>query len=517
MNGAALIAPTVSARPWAEAKTARGEAAPAAAGSSLPGWALYLGAWFVLASLLPRTAFQPGHADFLLLIGAIGIWRYSLGVLHFVRAMMFLHWAYPRARARALALGASTLPSQVYFLVTSFRIDAATTAEVYRSVIAEAARCGAPATLVASIVELADERLIKALWQRLNPPQSVQLRIVRVPGTGKRDGLAQAFRAISRDLPAADAMVAVIDGDSVLHPGVIRQTAPYLKLFPSVGALTTNEFCRVDGGLLMREWHRMRFAQRHLNMCSMALGKRVLTLTGRMSLFRAEIVTNPSFIADIEHDALDHWRLGRFKFLTGDDKSSWYSLMRLGYDTYYVPDAAVDTLEHPPTRSFVTASRQLMFRWYGNSLRQNYRATGLGLRRLGLFTWYVLWDQRVGMWTSLVGLTAAIVASLKYGSAALLVYAVWVLLSRLIMSVLLMASGHRVSPLFPLLLYYNQIVGSLTKIHVFFHLDQQSWTRQKTVLDRHLSGYQGWFNRWSSDAMSYSAASLFLALIFNVV
>jgi glycosyltransferase Alg8 len=97
------------------------------------------------------------------------------------------------------------------------------------------------------------------------------------------------------------------------------------------------------------------------------------------------------------------------------------------------------------------------------------------------------------------------------------VYAVWVLLSRLVMSALLMASGHRVGPLFPLLLYYNQIVGSLTKIHVFFHLDQQSWTRQKTVLDRHLSGYQGWFNRWSSDAMTYSAASLFLALIFNLV
>ena len=84
----------------------------------------------------------------------------------------------------------------------------------------------------------------------------------------------------------------------------------------------------------------------------------------------ASVVTNPEFIADVESDSLMHWRLGRFKFLTGDDKSSWYSLMRLGYDTFYVPDAAINTVEHPPEKSFIKASRKLMFRWYGNNLRQ---------------------------------------------------------------------------------------------------------------------------------------------------
>jgi glycosyltransferase Alg8 len=48
-----------------------------------------------------------------------------------------------------------------------------------------------------------------------------------------------------------------------------------------------------------------------------------------------------------------------------------------------------------------------MYRWYGNNLRQNSRALGLGLRRLGLFTSIVLFDQRVSMWTSLLGLTVA--------------------------------------------------------------------------------------------------------------
>ncbi len=119
----------------------------------------------------------------------------------------------------------------------------------------------------------------------------------------------------------------------------------------------------------MSEWHKLRFAQRHINMCSMALSKRVLTMTGRMSMFRASVVTNPEFIADVESDSLMHWRLGRFKFLTGDDKSSWFSLMRLGYDTFYVPDAAINTVEHPPEKSFFKASRKLMYRWCGNNLR----------------------------------------------------------------------------------------------------------------------------------------------------
>src|SRR5690606_27905104 len=250
--------------------------------------------------------------------------------------------------------------------------------------------CNYRTTVICSIVERSDELLIKNLWSKLNPPERVKLGFVRIAGTGKRDGLANGFRAISRHMPDNRAVVAVIDGDTVLAPGVVRRTVPYFQLFGNVGGLTTNELCEVRGSYIMSEWHKLRFAQRHINMCSMALSKRVLTLTGRMSMFRAEVVTNPDFINDVENDSLDHWRLGTFKFLTGDDKSSWYSLMRLGYDTFYVPDAVIKTVEHPPEKSFIKASRKLMFRWYGNNLRQNSRALKLGARRLGWFTMLVL-------------------------------------------------------------------------------------------------------------------------------
>lgn len=482
------------------------------------GWLMYATAMVWIALLLPADAFHPDSANFVLAIGALGIWRYSLRVVHFIRAMLFVHREYPRVRRQVQALGADAAPSHVYLMVTSFRIDAQTTADVYRATIEEGMRCGWPCTVIASIVEMSDERIVLELWRRLAPPaERMRLKIVRIPGTGKRDGLAQGFRAISRDMPAEDAVVAVIDGDTLLEPGVVAKTAPYFKVLPTVGGLTTNEFCKVEGSYIMSEWHKLRFAQRHLNMCSMALTRRVLTLTGRMSLFRAPIVTDPRFIEDVQHDHLDHWRLGRFKFLTGDDKSSWYSLMRLGWDTWYVPDAAISTVEHPPHRNFIRASRQLMFRWYGNSLRQNGRALALGPSHLGWFTYYVLLDQRILMWTGLLGLALALVASIKFSVMFLVSFLLWVMLTRLLMTFLLVLSGHRIGPAFPLLLYYNQIFGSIVKIHVSFCLDQQSWTRQKTKLAVSGDRFQTAFNWWSSHLLMFAAVSVFAAVVLAMV
>jgi len=481
------------------------------------GWLFYVSLLMLIALALPKTVFDPDSKDFIFLIGAVGIWRYSMGATHFVRGMLFLYIVYPMLRRKVRKLGSAADPSHVYLMVTSFRIDALTTAQVYSSVIREAIDCGYPTTVVCSLVEMSDELLVKSLWAKFNPPDRVALDFVRIAGTGKRDGLAYGFRAISRHLPDENAVVAVIDGDTVLGEGVVAKTVPWFKLYPNVGGLTTNEFCEVRGGYIMSEWHKLRFAQRHINMCSMALSKRVLTMTGRMSVFRAAVVTNPEFIKDVENDSLQHWRLGRFKFLTGDDKSSWFSLMRLGYDTFYVPDAAINTVEHPPEKSFIKASRKLMYRWYGNNLRQNSRALGLGVRRLGLFTSVVLFDQRVSMWTSLLGLTVALIASLKFGPAFLLVYLLWIGITRLILTLMLMCSGHAIGPAYPLISYYNQIVGAIMKIYVFFRLDKQSWTRQPTALKRDLASFQQWFNTWSSRTMTFSAASIFVAVLFMIV
>ena len=86
----------------------------------------------------------------------------------------------------------------------------------------------------------------------------------------------------------------------------------------------------------MRAWHRLRFAQRHLLMSSLALSGRLITLTGRMSAYQAAVATDPCFIDLIQHDRLDHWRHGHLPLLTGEDKSAAYWLLARNRRTLYV-------------------------------------------------------------------------------------------------------------------------------------------------------------------------------------
>lgn len=479
------------------------------------GWLVLLAALIVLAIPVESAYFDPRHGKFIFILGVIGTWRYSNVALHYLRGMYFLHWKFPQQRKLLDKLGDDALPPQLYFVVTSFRIPGHTSYAVYRSVFRESTRLGIPVVVIASIVEKADERLIREILQsEVGDNPLVRFICVRARGTGKRDGLAHAFKALSRDMPDKDAVVGVVDGDTVLLPDCVRNAVGIFSILPTVGGITTDEYCVVEGGTLVREWHSMRFVQRHINMCSMALSKRVLTMTGRLSFFRASVLTNPEFIKDVNADYLEHWRLGRFQFLTGDDKSSWFGLMRQGWDTYYVPDSKTLTVEHPPDKNFFKASRQLMYRWYGNSLRQNFRSVKLlGWRRLGVFATYVLYDQRISMWTCLLGLFSSLMAGILFGIEYLLIYLFWIALSRTLVTLSFIFSGHRVSPMYPLVLYYNQIVGSIMKVYTMFHLDKQSWTRQKTKLQSSYKNIDAMINGVSSKIMLYSSACYFLGAI----
>lgn len=482
---------------------------------SVVGWSLLFLVIVLLAELVDPRYLDPRHKQFLFFLGAIGMWRYGNAFMHYCRGMYFLYWRFPRMRSQADKLGKNSLPSEIYMVVTSFRIPSHTTYRVYKSVFQEAVRVGMPVTVIVSIVEKCDEVLIKDILRReISDHSAVKLVVVRARGTGKRDGLAHAFRALSRQMPADDAVVGVVDGDTKLLPGCVANAVKFFKYLPTVGGITTNEFCEVEGGELIRQWHALRFAQRHVNMCSMAVSKRVLTMTGRLSFFRSKILIDPLFISDVEADFLQHWRLGKFQFLTGDDKSSWFSLMRAGWDTFYVPDSNTLTVEHPPEKSFFKATRQLMFRWYGNSLRQNIRTTKLlGVKRLGWFTSYVLYDQRVSMWTCLLGLTASFVASLIYGAQYLVIYFLWVAISRTLMTLAYGFSGHKINPLYPLVLYYNQVAGSAMKVYALFNMNKQSWTRQKTTLESSSVNIDAMINRVSTNVMLFSSVSIFFGVV----
>ena len=481
--------------------------------SGIVGFSFYTMCLLIAASLLQYVSIEPISSQLMAIIGVLAIWRYSWGLVHFSRSFIFRKIVFPDLRAQAEAGGDNLMPPHIYLLLTSFRISSETSILVYGAAIREAINCGIPTTLVASIVESADETLIKELFLQENPPEHIRLKFVRIPGTGKRDGLAQGYRAISRDMPEPGSLVAVIDGDSELEDGLIRKCAPFFSMMPKLGALTTDEDCDVEGSEIMSQWHRLRFAQRHILMASMSLSCKVLTLTGRMSMFRADIITDPDFISHVETDFINHWRLGYFKFLTGDDKSTWFWILKNGYDMMYIPDVLVHTIEHPPSDNFFKATSILMLRWFGNMLRTNGRAIRLGPARMGLFAWWCTLDQRVSIWTSLTGPVFAVFLSIKYSWAFLFLYLIWIGFTRWIMTLMLLSSRPYVSGYYPFLMYYNQIWGSCIKTYAFFRLDRQSWTRQKTSIDRNLTGVQQILLNWSSLLLHSVAILVFITVV----
>jgi glycosyltransferase Alg8 len=489
--------------------------------SSLPAHVFYIIMVAAFALCLPPVVWDPANDAFMFVVGGIALWRYSWALINWVRFHLYTYRTFPRWRAQTHALGADALPEHVYLLVTSFRIDMETTRRVYHSVVAEALHYatahGKAVTIVASLVERGDQFVIKQIVESYALPASVKVIFVRIAGTGKRDALACGFRSISRQFPPEDAVVAVIDGDSMLPANCIAECASFFKVLPKLGALTTDEVCEVAGAWKFREWYNMRFAQRHIFMASVALSRRVLTLTGRMSMFRADIVCDPEFIERVEMDWVDHWRLGRFKFLTGDDKSSWFDVLKGGHEMIYVSDVQVITIETPPDPSFVKSSLVLMRRWFGNMLRTNDRAMKLGWRTCNFFPWLSIVDQRLSMWTSLTGLVAALIAAVAFSPIYLLYYAWWMLFTRYIITLSLLAGRKRVSVSYPFFLYYNQIVGSLVKTYVLFRLDKQRWTRQNTTLNMGGAGMRARLKNASGLAMQMLAYGVFITLLATLM
>ncbi len=510
---------------------------------------IYMLAWVALALNAPDTIWQPGSKTFVLIIGLVGIWRYGWGLTHFVRSLIYRHIVFPRWRQTAdrwlrwverpiptaahdddasdgpgedptgsdpgtRAGSTTSLLPPVFIVITSYRVAAETTLAAYRAAFEEAIRYGGDVTVVASLVEMADQRLVKGLFYKLSPPQRVRLAVVRLDGQGKRFALASALRAVSRMRPQPSSAVVVMDGDTLIEPNCLRRCIPFLAIMPDVSGLTTDEDAIVVGRPMMAVWHRLRFAQRHLLMCSMGLSQRLLAMTGRLSIFRATVATDPGFIKLIQDDAMQHWRLGRLPFLTGDDKSTWFWLVERGHRMLYVSDVRIYTIEHPPAPTFGAATTSLMLRWFGNMIRGSGRAIALGPRRAGFFLWWCLIDQRLSMWTPLVGPLAAISLSIIATPVFLYAYVLWVATTRLVQTLMLLTVRDTVSGLYPLLIYYNQVYGALIKTFVLFHLDRQRWTRQKIDLRGAALGPAAVFHRTVSAYMHGLALLALAAAIF---
>ncbi len=439
----------------------------------------YLSVVVLLASTVPPALLGEARGA-VLIIGALGAWRYSWALINFTRAIIFRVIVYPKRKARAFAAyAAQPHRAHAFFLTTSYKIDIDVTIPVYRSIFLAAARSENGATIVSSVVDGADERIIRQIYATMPiDMSSVQLIIDRIPGTGKRDALAKSLNLIARCCPTPHDIVIFVDGDSCVPEDIVAQTAPIFT-DPRVGALTTDEEVEIPKPGLFRDWFELRFDQRQVMMCSMGLSNRVLTLTGRMSVFRGNLATNADFINAVQNDYIDHWRLGRVNFLTGDDKSTWYWLMKNGYHLAYLPDVASSSMETQPKPTFVGSASALMVRWFGNMLRTNGRALELPISRIGFFTWWSILDQRLSIWTTLAGPLCMIAAAIFFSPLVIPAYIAWVMLTRYFFcTVICLFRGRSFPIVYPGLLYFSQLFGASVKSYVLFRLDRQKWTRQ---------------------------------------
>jgi glycosyltransferase Alg8 len=458
-----------------------------------PSWVGVYGLVLLVTALglvivkLPNHVWDVADAALILGLGPLCAWRYGWWFAHFVRANIYSHLVFPKLRRRADALWEGGMrPPFVHFLVSTFKERPEITEAVLGSIFAECLDTGVPARVIFATGDPSDERVIEDYCSRVGDiPASVIM--VRQNKPGKRIALGLGLRAMSRYGVGPDDLAIFMDGDSILRGRILEKCAPLFAMNPKLGAVTTDESAIVNGPGWMQAWHDMRFAQRRLAMQSHSLSRKVLTLTGRLSIFRAAIVVEEDFIRTVEADYLEHWLWGKFRFLSGDDKSTWFSLLAAGHEMQYVPDASVITIENIGERPCERVQQNLM-RWSGNMLRNGSRALALGPRRCGFFIWWCVIDQRISIWTSLTGPVMALALSLVIGFNALLAYLIWVVLTRTMVSIVLYFYAGRVYPSFPFLLYGNQVIASLLKVYLLFRVSRQRWLNRGDQRSKQVMG-----------------------------
>ena len=411
-------------------------------------------------------------------IGGLGIWRYSWWLTHLIRAQIYGRWVYPRLRARADTVWREGWrPERIHFMMTTFKEDVATTHAVLDSIVRQCSEIGRPATLYVGTGHPDDERIIQSYFHNLQRPLLLDVTLVRQVHPGKRMAIGLVLRAMSRDGIGGDDPVIFMDGDTILEDHCVQRCISVFSVEPDISALTTDERAIVHGPEWMQRWLDMRFAQRHLAMQSHSLSRKVLTLTGRMSVFRAQAIIDDEFISTVENDFLDHWLWGRFRFLSGDDKSSWYVLLRRGANMLYVPDAMSYTVEQIEGNG-IDRMKANLIRWSGNMLRNGTRALALGPRHVGLFIWWCVLDQRIATWTTLIGPIAAVAATFLIGPWVLPGYILWVLGVRLVASFVLFGYARKIDAWFPILLYVNQLLNACLKLYIWYRLPRQRWSNR---------------------------------------
>jgi len=439
---------------------------------------LYICVCFLLLLHTNNALWDPEVKAMTMTLGALGIWRYSWWFTHVTRSEIFCRKVFPKIRSSAQATwDAGWRPKHAHFMMTTFNERRDTTELVLQSICREVRETGIPTTLWLGSGDSYDEKIMMQYLRQHAQDLPLEFVMLRQNVSGKRMAIGLVLRAMSRRGISKDDLVIFMDGDAVLAPGILSRCCPLFEIDPELQAITTDEEVICFGPAWMQSWLTMRFAQRRIAMQSHSLSNKVLTLTGRMSVFRAHHLQQYKFIRMLEADHLEHWLWGKFRLLSGDDKSTWYYMLTQDAKMLYVPDALVYTIEEVEG-SGIERMTQNFRRWSGNMLRNGTRCLQLGPRKVGFFIWWCVLDQRLAMWTMLVSPILALSVTLLQDITYLIGYFIWVSISRLALSLFLFRYSTSVHMEWPFILYFNQLLNASVKVYCLARLSKQRWTNR---------------------------------------
>src|SRR5690242_117372 len=225
--------------------------------SYVAGWILLISTVAVFSTIAMMCGAPNLTADPLLIsLGTIATWRYTWAAINLVRAAAYQFVVFPSIRS---SLPIRAHASHIYVVVLSYHMGAETNAAVYGALIRALKRHGRPATIVACISDPVDFEVLNALGDR----SKVRLILLQQSDRGKRDAMERGLALLAQSNPPRGAVLALMDGDTLVPEDTFDRIVPFLVADPEVGALTTDNIPLVAGGALAREWYRLRMRNRH--------------------------------------------------------------------------------------------------------------------------------------------------------------------------------------------------------------------------------------------------------------
>lgn len=231
-------------------------------------------------------------------------------------------------------------------------------------------------------------------------------------GQKKRYAMGIALRALQHiDFPD-NSILWLMDGDSQVTNGVLKKCSSIMES-TQCHAITTNEkVCFVDrhktklGGKILSRWFSLHMAKRHIQMSAQSYGEKLSVLTGRFSGVRWEIAKTPDFSQMVQTDTCWSIIWGKIPLLSGDDKSTWFTIFQylkvtnqLPVRMLYVPDATVISLENIIRQGPLFHAITNMQRWFGNTYRNFWRSINLGSKTTGAYLRFEILDQLIHPFT----------------------------------------------------------------------------------------------------------------------